>query len=56
MACQRQICLELLRREIVQRRVKSLAVVDVFDEAADGGAGVGEIAVGAGIDLLRLDN
>ena len=45
---------ELDRGFVAQRRVEALGVVDGFDEGADLAAGVLEVGLGLGVDLLGL--
>lgn len=41
----RQLCLELDRRQIAQRRVQPLLVIDLLEELGDRGAGIGQIPI-----------
>src|SRR3954454_6109693 len=51
----RQVCLELDRRSIAERRMQPLAVVDLFDEGADLLAGIIDVAIVSSVDLLLLE-
>src|SRR5438067_7717779 len=49
------VLLKLRRRHIAQSRVEPLLVVDAFDEFADRGVGVGQIAIFGSVNLLVLE-
>ena len=51
----RQACLELDGWSIRERRVKPVAIIDLFDEVTDRAAGVLDVAVAARLNLFVLE-
>jgi hypothetical protein len=46
-----QLCLELSRRQIAERRVQALLVVDLFAKHADRGAGLDQVTIFGAVDI-----